>query len=166
MAYAAFPDVEARAGRFAGVFTIAGKHPDQSDIEAYLDELSAQVDAAIEARGYDPALIDQRAQDALRDLVAYGALARGLRGVSGDRELDQLRDYAQKVWGQAMGDPASNTTAGQQGSIAAGSHPVIVNLEAGAGGVAGTSAGSYWDDRPAPTEDVELAPTFTRAQKT
>lgn len=172
--YADFSDVQARSGRFATLFDVAGQHPNQADVEVLLGDVSAEIDIAITARGYNPAGLDVTVKRALRDVAAYGALARALRGVQGE-ELDDLREYAQAIWGSAMGDPTSNTAAGQRGSISAGTFPAIAALEAGEGGEGGQSAGSFWDDEPAfgtPAQvaaelaatPAELAPTWAKSQ--
>lgn len=175
-AYAAFTDVQARAGRFSGALTVAGQRPNQADVEAILADLSAQVDVAIQARGYDPAGLDATVKLAFRDMVAFGAIARAFSGFPDPaEELEKLVSYASRVWGTAMGDPTSKSTSAQKGSIATGSHPAIAALEAGKGGAGGQSAGSLWEDEPdygstaqveaeRLTLTAELAPTFAKSQ--
>lgn len=175
-AYADFADVEARAGRYSGVFTVTGQHPNQADVEQLLTDLSALVDVAIRARGYDVATLDTGVKAALRELVAYGALARALATIPDpSEELEKLVVYASRVWGAAMGDPSSGSAAGQKGSIVAGTHPAIVALEAGEAGAGGQTAGDFWSDEPTfgtaaqvaaelRTTPPELAPTFAKSQ--
>lgn len=86
--------------------------------------------------------MDANAKKSLLDLVAYGAVARAVRGL-GDRSPEVLSVLveADAVWSSAMGDSKS------AGSIADGTFPLIVALEAGAaGGGAVVSAGSFWGD--------------------
>lgn len=133
-AYATFTDVEARAGRYAPLFSVAGKQPDQPTVTGLLANTAAEIDGAIKARGFDPVTMDAAAKAALLDLNAYGALSRALASVpSGDKGLDDLKAYAQKLW-----------TAGME-AIAKGSHAAIALLEASGGGA---SAGSFWGDEP------------------
>lgn len=171
--YATRDDVLARAGRIGGAFSIAGKRPNLTDIDGFLDDLSDQVDEAIRARGFDPAALDANAQKSLLDLVAYGALARAARAL-GDRspEVLSVLTEADAVWGLAMGDGTN------EGTIAAGTFPAIAALLAGlGGGGAVISAGSFWEDepdygRPAAVQrefdalwGTNLAPGFSRGQK-
>lgn len=174
MALATFTDVETRAGRYAPVFSQVGKHPDQADIEALLADLETEVNAAIESHGVDPAALDTGAKAALRDLIAYGALARALESVPG-RELDELRSYARSVWAAAMGDPTASSREGLAGSIRLGTYPVIADIEAGQAGVSASSAGDFWSENPdfgSPAQvqselrtlQPSLAPTFAKHQ--
>lgn len=177
-AYATFANVSARAGRYSGAFGAAGgaPKPNENEITQLLADLAAQVDVALRARGYDPAALDATVKLALKDVVAYGALARALQSIpDSSDEIRELEEYASKVWGSAMGDPTSNTAAGQKGSIAAGTHPAIAALEAGQAGGGGQTAGSLWDDEPdfgstaqveaeRLTLTAELAPTFAKSQ--
>lgn len=175
-AYAEFSDVLARAGRFAGALEVAGQHPNQADVEQLLIDLSALVDVSVRSRGYDPDTLDEGVKGALREVVAYGALARAFATIPDPSdELERLTTYAGRIWGAAMGDPGSNTAAGQRGSIAAGSHPAIAALEAGEAGGGGQTAGDFWSDEPGfgtpaqvaaelRTVPPELAPTFAKSQ--
>jgi len=176
-AYATLTDVQARAGRFAGAIAAGGgARPNETDVTTLLADLAAQVDVALSARGYDPAALDATVKLALKDVVAYGALARAFTGIadSGD-ELEELVAYANKVWGAALGDPESKTAGGQKGSIASGTHPAIAALEAGRAGAGGQSAGDFWSDEPTfgseaqveaerLTLTAELAPVFSKSQ--
>lgn len=166
MAYAVFADVTARAGRVAGAFSVAGKHPDQADVEKFLADVSALIDAAIRSRGFDPAGLDQTVKDALKDLAAYGALARSLTALdpTGRSGFGALLTEAQGIW-----------EAGLAG-IEAGTAEAILELEAGVGGGGtGSTAGSLSIDDPAygqnipPAQRLELnadfAPAIARTQK-
>lgn len=177
-AYADFTDVQARAGRYSGAFGAAGgdPKPNENQIVQILADLAAQVDVALRARGYDPAALDATVKLALKDVVSYGALARALQSIpDSSDEIRELEEYASKVWWSAMGDPTSNTAAGQKGAIAAGTHPAIAALEAGQAGAGGQTAGDFWSDEPgfgsdaqvaaeSATLNAELAPTFAKSQ--
>lgn len=167
MAYASFTDVQARLGRFQGIFEVSGKHPDQSDVEDLLDSVAGDIDAAIRSRGFDPAAMNASAKAALVDLNAYGALARALPATHLGRQAADLLATAAAVWDSAMGE---------RGTFAAGTHPAIAELEAGQGGGPGPSAGDLWSDDPtygserglaaedSELEDTNLAPAFRRGQ--
>lgn len=151
MAYADVADVQARLGRFAPILAASGaqQHPNEDDAAAMLDDVTAEIDSAIEARGFDPASLDERAQTALKDLAAFGAIARLLAGVPADDDLSKLHEYARRVWAAAMGDPTATQESAVRGSFRTGAHPVIADLEAGrAGGGAGASAGDLWSEEP------------------
>lgn len=162
MSYATFADVQARAGRASRVFEVEGKHPNQADIEAILDDVSALIDTAIRSRGFDPAAMAVSVSDALRDLAAYGALARGLAAAdpSGRPGLMSGLSRAETIWTSGIN------------AIFAGTYGPILELEAGG---TGTSAGSLGIDDPSygqhlsPQERIELnadfAPGFARTQK-
>jgi hypothetical protein len=142
--YATRDDVLLRAGRIGPAFSVAGKRPNLTDIDALVSQLSDEVDEAVRARGFDPAALDANAKTALLDVVAYGALARAVRAL-GDQspEVQQILVEADAVWSSAMGD---GTTAG---TIAGGTFPAIAALLAGAaGGGTVVSAGSFWEDEP------------------
>jgi hypothetical protein len=142
MGYATTDDVLARAGRVGGTFTVAGRRPNLEDVAQLVDDVAAEIDVEIRARGFDPAALDDATAAALRDINAYGALARALAGVDpSDRpdNLDALIKRAEKVWSS---DPGSD----KRGDALA---QVLAVLAAGAGGEAvAVSAGSLWDDEP------------------
>ncbi len=146
--YADFADVTARAGRWQAVFSVAGQHPDQGDVEQLLNDCAAEVDTAIRARGFTPATLDSGVLAAFKDVVAYGALARALASVpDSPKELEQLLGYARAVWGAAMGDPTAKTVEAQRGSISTGTFPAIAALEAGVSG-GGAGPGIFQADEP------------------
>jgi hypothetical protein len=171
MSYATTDDVLARAGRVQGVFTVAGKRPNLADLEKFLDDTASDINAAVLARGFDPALFDESTSEAFRDLNAYGALARGLAAIQ-NPPRDLLAE-ARSVWEAAMG-----TATDPGGTIAAGTFPAIAMLEAGAGGGGtGPSAGALWTDEETygsvssviseanQLRDTNLAPEFSREMK-
>ena len=145
MAYATFQQVSARAGRFAAIFAVAGKRPDQADVQAFLDECAAEIDAALASRGFTVPATGASAS-ALVDLNAYGALARALASITGP-EVEDLRAFARKMWGAALGDPRAVTREAILGSIRSGAHPVVALLE-GMQGTTSPTAGNFWDDEP------------------
>lgn len=160
MGYATTDDVLARAGRVGGTFSVAGRRPNLEDVAQLLDDVAAEINVEIRARGFDPAGLDANTAAALRDINAYGALARALAGVDpSDRpdNLDALIKRAEKVWSS---DPSSD----RRGDALA---QVLAVLSAGAGGAAVTvSAGSLWTDEPdygsvaqQRSEGLELADT-------
>lgn len=153
--YATFADVETRAGRFAPLFTVAGKQPDEASVTGLLADVSGELAAAITSRGHDAAALSVSQLAALVDLTAYGALARALAAVPGD-EVQELREYASSVWLAGLA------------SVLDGSHVLIEVLES----TGGSSAGSFWDDEPeydprSVTEldvPVSVAPAFAKGQ--
>jgi len=178
MAYATNDDVLARAGRIGGAFQVAGKRPNLADIDGFIDDLTADVDDAIKGHGFDPTQLDAPSQKALLDLVAYGALARALRGL-GDAspQVKQAQVEADLVWTAAMGDPASRQADAIMGAMRRGDHPVIRALQSGQAGGVPIEAGTFWEDEPdygRPYQLLEeywalrgtnLAPGFSRGQK-
>lgn len=145
--YATVDDVYARAGRFAGLFQVAGKHPDQTDLATELGVITDSIDVEIRAHGYEPASLDADLISSLRDVAAWAAIVRLLPGASpGDNAVDAIVERGQAIL-NASGFPAlgeGTNVIAQIGAIAA--------LEAGAGGGGpGSSAGSFWDDLPADT---------------
>jgi hypothetical protein len=142
--YASVEDVYARAGRFAGLFQVAGKHPDQTDLATELGVITDSIDVEIRAHGYDPALLDADLVSSLRDVAAWAAIVRLLPGASpGDDATETLVTRGQSIL-NASGFPAlgeGTNVIAQMGAIAA--------LETGTGGGGpGSSAGSFWDGLP------------------
>lgn len=174
--YATVDDIKARAGRVQGAFSVQNRRPNESDLQQFLDDTAAEIDAAIEARGYNPAGLETATKEGLRDLNAYGALLRGLVAIDPSNlpaTAQGLTDTARGVWEGAMGTPADP----RSGSIAMGTFPAIAVLEAGRGGAGGQGAGSLWQDDPTygseasmeaeatRLRDTNLAPAFSRRQK-
>lgn len=150
--YAAFADVQARAGLFAGALDRAGKRPTRQDVEGFITDVSAEIDAAVRAGGFDPAALSDATRAALRDVAAYGALTRALPSVAdGSKEADNLLARADTIYTRAVE------------AMAAGKHAALAAVEAGAGGGgAGSGAGS-WASRPGIAEEA-LAPMWVRGQ--
>lgn len=146
MIYATQDDVLARAGRFAGLFQVAGKRPNAEDLDEMLATVSAVIDTEIRAHGYDPATMTAELVESLRDVTAWAVLIRALPQASpGDNAIEPLIERGSAIV-SASGFP----------SLAEGSSANVVELmgalealEAGAGGGGtGSSAGSFWDDLP------------------
>lgn len=162
MAYATYAQIKVRAGRFGGAFEVAGKKPDQTDIEGILTNISAELDAAIRGVGFDPSTMGATVKDALVDLAAYGALARALPAASPGAEAVGLADRAAALYSRGLEQIASRKL------------PALAQLEGGAGGQAGPGPGSLWMDEPSygseasvvaeelALRDTNLSPAFTR----
>lgn len=161
MAYAVFDDVQARAGRFGAYFTVQGRRPSQADVESFLADCAAQIDAALGSRGHATPVTGTAAA-ALLDVNAYGALSRALAAVPEDAAVETLQTRSTKIWGAAMGDPTAVTHESIIGSIRSGGHPVIALLESGVG--AGASAGSFWEAEPTYGSALTAAAELERAR--
>ncbi len=173
--YAEFSDVAVRAGRWQSLFAVDGKHPNVADVEQLLADCAAEVDTAVQARGFTPGTLDPSILAAFRDIVAFGALARAVAAIpDSPKELETLRAYAMAVWAGAMGDPAAAGEGARRGSISTGTFPAIAALEAGAAG-GGAGPGIFQADEPdyGSPEQVEaeaasltlsLAPAFGKGQ--
>jgi hypothetical protein len=160
-AYASFDDVAARAGRFAGVFQVAGKHPDQTDIEAFLDDTAAEIDSSITSIGFVPGDITADAKASLVDLNAYGALARALSAANLGPQAAALLTEARSMWDLGIA------------AILDGSASIVVLLQSSS---AGPSAGDLWSEdstygsrvglqaEELALWDTNLAPVFRRGQ--
>lgn len=144
--YASQDDVLARAGRFAGLFSVAGRRPNLADLDAMLLTVSAVIDAEIRAHGYDPATITPELEESLRDVAAWAVLIRALPEASpGDNAIDGTVERGSAIV-TASGFPALAAGGAVNVFQAIGA---IETLEAGAGGGGpGTSAGSFWDELP------------------
>lgn len=163
-AYALFADVEARAGRFAAALSIDGQRPNQADVDQLLIDCSAELDAALAARGHAAASLTADQKLAFRDLIASGALYRAFSGFpDSPKELTLVVNRSRTVWETAMGP---------KGSIASGSFPGLAMLNA----AGGSTAGAFWQDEPAfgtaaqvesemLSVPAELAPAFSKTQE-
>lgn len=163
-AYAVRDDVLARAGRFSGVFSVAGKRPNLADLDAFLEDVSAIIDAEIRARGFDPASLTPELQRSLKDVNAWAVIVRALpEAAPGDDEIEPIVEQGRGIL-EAAGFPSL---------AASGSTDVFAALEAleageGGGGV-GAVAGSYVGDLEVEDdlefEDLEASlPLWRRGQ--
>lgn len=148
MAYAVRDDVLARAGRFAGIFSVAGKRPNEADLDEFLEDVASLIDAEIRSRGYDPALLTTETSEALRDVNAWAALVRALpQAAPGDDDTTALVNRGVAIL-EAAGFPG---LAGGSVNLFA----VLEAIEAGTGGGGpGSSAGSFWDEVEEPEETL------------
>ena len=149
--YATQDDVLARAGRFAGLFSVAGKRPNLADIDALLLTISAQVDGEIRTAGYDPASLTDDLIESLRDAVAWAALIRALPEASpGDDAINATIER-----GKAIVSSSGFPTLAEGSTNLLTAIGAVAELEAGQGGGGpGTSAGSFWDSLPADWLDI------------
>lgn len=145
MAYATQDDVLARAGRFGGLFSVAGRRPNLADVDELLETITAIVDSDIRAHGYDPALLTDDLAGALRDVVAWATLIRVLPEASpGDPAVDAVVERGRAIV-TASGFPA----LAEGGTNVIAALGALGTLEAGQGGGGpGSSAGSFWDELP------------------
>lgn len=148
MIYAAQGDVLARAGRFAGLFSVVGKRPNLADLDDLLEQVSAEIDVEIQAHGYDPASLDADLVTALTDVAAWAVLVRALPEASpGDNATEPTIER-----GVAILNASGFKSLAEGGVNVLEAMGAIAALEAGsAGGGPGTSAGSLWDDLPEET---------------
>lgn len=146
MSYAVQDDVLARAGRFAGLFTVAGKRPNLADIDAMLATVTSAIDVEIKAHGYDPAVLTDDLVEMLRDVNAWAVLVRALPEASpGDNAIADTVARGTAIL-TASGFPS--LAEGGAGNVLV-SLGAIAALEAGSGGGGpGSSAGSFWDELP------------------
>lgn len=128
MPYAELDDVLARAGSVRGAWTDASE-PSLPEIEAFLADGAATIDAIIEAAGSVPPLAGTPTAMALRDANAYYALARALRATP-RAATQQMVDEAQGAWGAA------------EATLLDGSHPALTLLAS----ERTPRAGSLWTD--------------------
>ena len=98
MAYAGILDVKARAGALARAWT-ADSTPSDSDIEAFLAQTAAEIDALLESRGLTPPAAGTTAAAALAGVNADAALVLALTATypqssgpaSASKEIDDAR---------------------------------------------------------------------------
>lgn len=150
-AYASFDDVISRAGRFAGAFQVAGKHPGQTDIEAFLDDTAELIDSTITAVGFSPSAISAEVKASLVDLNAYGALVRALSAANLGPQAAAVLAEAKSVWDLGLG------------AITDGTSPVIVLLQSTS---SGPSAGDFWSENPTYGSELGLQSEFDRLADT
>lgn len=158
--YAVRDDVLARAGRFQGVFSVAGKRPNLADLDALIETVSALIDVEIRAAGYDPDSISADLTESLRDVTAWAVVLRALPEASpGDDAIEPTLDRAREIL----------TASGFPGLADSGATDIFSALEVlqtgTAGGGAGSSAGSFWDELPEDELDEEARePIWRRGQ--
>jgi hypothetical protein len=166
VAYAALGDVQARAGALSGAWT-ANSKPSTGDITTFLDDVAAEIDAALAGRGLaitDPA---SPAGKALKNVNALGALVLALQATYPEGSGPSSASKAI--------DDARGEFDGLMASIMDGTHPAVRSLEAG---TATTRATSFWEQEPyygefpfdprldplSPDANPNTAPAFARGQ--
>lgn len=137
MAYASSDDVFARAGRLRGAFGNSDA-PTTDEIDAFCDEVSALVDAKLARYEIDVPVSNVTARDALRGVVADGALLMALPAA-----------YPSEQGAAAAKVLLDRTQARYEASMKAiddGTAAVVVMLREQHGGVA--EAGNFWTENP------------------
>jgi hypothetical protein len=163
-AYAEFADVVARAGKFAAALASDDRSPNEGDVEFFLTDIAAQIDALLLARGYSPAEISAEARAALKGTNADGALVMAIEA------LDPLGAAEVKFQGSTLLSGARKRYEAAVVALAEGKHPAIRMLEAGQSG-GGQSASSTWDHAAASVaeadreSDLSLLPRIQRGMR-
>jgi hypothetical protein len=131
--------LRARLGRLANTLDNPNA-PTQGDIEIIIDEVSAEVDAALQAHGATLPLADD-VEAAVRGIVADGALLRVLPGLfpagagkPGGQEAEALYAETMRRWSAAWK------------ALDSGSLPALVLVVQRS--QEGADAGSLWTDEP------------------
>jgi hypothetical protein len=129
--------VKARLGRLARAVT-ADSSPSEGDVEIFLDEVSSEVEVALQARGASLPLADDVAA-ALQGIVADGATLRTISGIypagagkPGGQEAEALMEQVGARWAAAWK------------AISAGNLPALLLI--GQRSSAEADAGSFWTD--------------------
>lgn len=137
MAYADLAAVKARAGALSRAWT-ANSTPSNADITTFLDDVAAELDAYLTARGLAPPAPGSAAANALRNVNAYGALVMALEATypegAGPASASKEIDDARKQYDKAVE------------AIIAGKHPAVGLLEATT--ASAPSASSLWSKEP------------------
>lgn len=147
MAYASITDVQARAGALAAWNT--SSKPSLGQIAGFIDDVAADIDAALAGRGLSISDDDSVAARALKSVNALGALVLAL----------------QATYPEGSGPSSAPVAATKaefealMGSIVDGTHPAIAALEAGD---VQHRAASFWENEPLyglfPTDPNFLSP--------
>lgn len=145
MAYAVLDDVKARAGVLAGAWT-DDSHPSNTDIEAFLDQTAAEIDALLISRNLTPPAPASPAAEALLGMNADAALVLALEATypeasgpaSASKELDSVR---------------ARVTAASK-ALLDGTSAAIALLEATTSGL--PTETSFWQKEP--TYGLDLMP--------
>lgn len=166
MAYATLQAVRARAGALAGSWTDSST-PSSEDVETFLENVASEIDALLNARGLTPPTLGSPAADALVSVNADGALVLALEATfpesSGPSSAGKTIDGARTRYSAA------------QAALVAGTHPVVLLLEAAN---VQSRASSFWENEPfygifpfdpkldplAPDANPNTAPAVARGQ--
>jgi hypothetical protein len=137
MAYALVADVKARAGRLASAWS-RDTSPGDADLERFLNDEAASLNAAILGRGLTLPEAETDAALSLRGVNADGALLLALSGTFPAGEGPAAAQELIRIVQERL------TLAWE--SIRAGTHPAIVIIEAA--DVGAPSASNFWDEEP------------------
>lgn len=112
MAYADLASLKARAGALANAWT-ATSNPDDEQVSGFLDDVAAEIDALLVARGATPPPDGTAGADALRNINADGALLLALEATypegSGPSSASALIDTVRARFDQARGELLDGT---------------------------------------------------------
>lgn len=143
MAYAELKDVKARAGRLRSAWD-ESTDPGDAEIERFLIDVSAEVDAFIGSAGYAVPVTDPVAAPALRSLVADKALMLAVEATwPGGSGPDAVRDLHARL---------SERVAGYDRQVAAGSLPALLYLSSQTGATEEGGAADFWTNEGADYE--------------
>jgi hypothetical protein len=164
--YADVEAVQARAGVLSTAWT-ATSSPSLTDIAGFLDDIAAEIDAALGGRSLTAPAAGSVAANALKNGNALGALVLALQATfpegSGPASASKQIDSARAEYEALMA------------AIMDGTHPAVRLLEAGA---ASARATTFWHNEPqyglfpydprldplAPDANPNTAPTVARGQ--
>lgn len=136
MAYAALTDVQARAGALAAAWT-STSNPSTTQINGFLDDIAAEIDAALAGRSLAAPDTGTTAAAALKNVNALGALVLALKATypegSGPGSASKAIDDAKAEYDSLFAQ------------IVDGTHPAVSALSAGA---VNTRASSFWEQEP------------------
>lgn len=137
MAYATLASLKGRAGRLAKAWTPTSQ-PNDADLERFLDDVAAEVDAVLGALGVSPVPVESdEARGALAGLNTDAALLIALDatwpgGRGGDEVNDLRNDLRTKV-------------AAAMKAIDAGTYPALLLLLSG---TSSSGANNFWSREP------------------
>lgn len=134
MAYADLAALKARAGALANAWT-ATSNPDDDQVSGFLDDVAAEIDALLVARGATPPVAGTAGAGALRNINADGALLLALEATypegSGPSSASSLIDTVRARWEEARGE------------LLAGTLPALALLESAS---SAPHASSFWEN--------------------
>lgn len=166
MAYSTIQQVKARAGALSGSWSDSSV-PGNSDLEQFIDDVAAEIDALLGALGLASPAAGTPANAALAGVNADGALLIALPATfpegSGPSSASKVIDGVRARYEESLG------------RLEDGSHPAIRLLEAGN---VTSRASSFWENEPlygifpfdprldplAPDANPNTAPTVARGQ--
>ncbi len=116
MAYASIASVKSRAGALSRSWTDTSQ-PSNPDLEVFLDDVAAEIDGYLQARGLTPPVAGSAAANALRGVNADGGLVLALEATfpeGTDKTIENARSRYEKT----------------VQAIVEGTHPAVALLEA------------------------------------